>query len=193
MKSGQYLIKGLVAAAAIVGADQYSKWLIVEQKLRQVEEPLDFPAWFLTRRPATDIEAMAQTYQQIEITSFFNLTMVWNKGVSFGLLNNLGDYGPLILIAVALLASMLMLVWLALTPRPLLATALSLIVGGAIGNVIDRVRFGAVADFFDLHYAGWHWPAFNIADSCIVIGAGFLLLDAFLRPKTEPAQPASVA
>ena len=73
--------------------------------------------------------------------------------------------------------------WLARAPSRLVAAALGLVIGGALGNVVDRMRFGAVFDFVDLHAAGWHWPAFNVADAAIVAGAGLLLLDALFAPK----------
>jgi signal peptidase II len=68
-----------------------------------------------------------------------------------------------------------------LTAKKHIAVALAMICGGAIGNIIDRVRFGAVADFIDVYYKGWHWPAFNLADSCIVLGAGILIVDALFK------------
>lgn len=181
-KSGQHFLKGMLLSFAIIAADQYTKWLIVERKLVQTLTPQDFQTWLITRQMINPLMDMTAMYRQIEVTSFLNLTMVWNRGVSFGMFNTMGDKGPLILSAIALLISILMIVWMAVVPRLLPAIGLAMIVGGAIGNVIDRVRFGAVADFVDLHYAGWHWPAFNLADSCIVLGAAFLILDSFLLP-----------
>jgi signal peptidase II len=76
-----------------------------------------------------------------------------------------------------------LLVWLARSPPRIVATALGLVIGGAIGNVVDRLRFGAVFDFLDLHVMGWHWPAFNIADAAISVGVVLLLVDALFAPK----------
>lgn len=121
----------------------------------------------------------------IIILPFFNLVMVWNTGVSFGLLQNQSDLGPWLLAGLAVAVSIALLVWIGRSADRFLQVALALIAGGAISNAIDRVRFGAVADFFDLHVAGWHWPAFNIADSAIVIGAGLLLYDSFVRRRAE--------
>ncbi|MCI5048908.1 MAG: signal peptidase II [Rickettsiales bacterium] len=117
----------------------------------------------------------------IEVTSFFNLVMVWNHGVSFGMLSKPGTGVPVFLIGVAVIIVIAMLVWLFRNDNKLVALAIGLVVGGAIGNIIDRIRFGAVADFFDFHVMGWHWPAFNIADSGIVIGVGLLLYDNIMH------------
>lgn len=113
----------------------------------------------------------------IEVTGFFNLVMVWNHGVSFGMFASVHDIMPYVLIAVALAISILLLFWLRRTDRMINALAIGLVVGGAIGNVIDRIRFGAVADFLDFHVAGWHWPAFNVADCGVVVGVCLLLID----------------
>lgn len=118
----------------------------------------------------------------IELTSFFNLVMVWNFGVSFGLFASGADLMPYVLIAVSLLISGLLVAWVWRGATRLAALAVGMVVGGAMGNVIDRLRFGAVADFLDFHLAGWHWPAFNVADACIVVGVGLLLLDGLLSP-----------
>lgn len=115
----------------------------------------------------------------VEVTSFFNIVMVWNSGVSFGMFGGGAESRRWILIGFALVVTAALLVWLWRRPEPVVAVALGCIIGGAVGNVIDRVRFGAVADFFDFHLLGWHWPAFNIADSAIVVGAGLMLLDSF--------------
>lgn len=126
---------------------------------------------------------------RIEVTSFFNLVLVWNPGVSFGMLDGLGDANPGLLIGLTLAIAALLAVWLWRERRPLARTALVLVLAGALGNLIDRVRFGAVVDFLDFHWAGYHWPAFNVADSAIVIGAGLLLLDG-LVPARSPASQA---
>ncbi len=119
----------------------------------------------------------------IEVTSFFNLVMVWNHGVSFGLFAADDDSRRWLLIAVAL-AICAVLCWLVWRQADRFqALAYGMIIGGAIGNVIDRIRFGAVADFFDVHLYGYHWPAFNIADSAIVIGVAMLLYDSIVRQR----------
>lgn len=118
----------------------------------------------------------------IVVTGFFNLVHVFNPGVSFGLLP---DIGPIVLSAFALIVSAILGVWLARADTRLLAVALGLTIGGAVGNVIDRLRFGAVFDFLDFHVIGWHWPAFNLADAAISIGVAGLLLTSLLSAPQE--------
>jgi signal peptidase II len=117
----------------------------------------------------------------LEITAFLNLVAVWNSGVSFGFLAGYSDTMPLILSVFAVAVAIGMSVWLLRTSVMLVAAGLGLVIGGAVGNVIDRLRFGAVVDFIDFHVAGFHWPAFNIADSAITVGVVLLLLDSFTR------------
>ncbi len=117
----------------------------------------------------------------IEITGFFNLVLVFNPGISFGLFGSGSLLGPYLLSALAVAISAGLLIWLKKQPEKPLALAVGLIVGGALGNVIDRFRFGAVVDFLDFHLAGWHWPAFNLADSAITLGVVVILLDGLFR------------
>ena len=108
--------------------------------------------------------------RRIEIAAILNLVPVWNRGMSFGML---ADAGALVPIGLTLLA-VLVLAWLLwMVPRfaAVQRVAAALIAGGAIGNAIDRLRFGQVVDFIDVHYGQWHWPAFNVADAAITIGA----------------------
>jgi signal peptidase II len=114
----------------------------------------------------------------IEILPFFNLVTVWNYGISFGMFNNGSASGSIVFVGLALVIVAALLVWLRSIASPFVAAALGLVIGGAIGNVIDRLRFGAVFDFLDFHVAGWHWPAFNVADSAICIGVVLLCIDA---------------
>ena len=115
----------------------------------------------------------------IEVTGWFKLVMVWNHGISFGMLSAPESYMPYVLILVALLISGL-LIWLGLRAHRLREwIAYAMIIGGAIGNVIDRIRFGAVADFFYFHIGRIGWPAFNIADAAICIGVMLLLWQSF--------------
>ncbi len=111
----------------------------------------------------------------IEVTSFFNIVMVWNQGVSFGMFGNDSPWTQVVLAGVALAMAAVLAVWLSRTNRRVMAWPLGMIIGGALGNVIDRARFGAVADFLDFHYAGYHWPAFNIADIGITVGVVLLV------------------
>lgn len=112
----------------------------------------------------------------LEVTGFFNLVPVWNTGVSFGLFGDTGT-SRWILVAVALVIVVILLVWLARAESGMVSIGLVLVIGGALGNVLDRVFYGAVIDFFDIHAFGFHWPAFNIADATIVFGTALLLYD----------------
>jgi signal peptidase II len=114
------------------------------------------------------------------VTRFFDLVLTCNRGMSFGLLND--DRGPGA-VFFSLLAGgivVLLLVWLARTKSPLLRVATGFVIGGALGNVVDRLRFGGVVDFLYFHVDSWYWPAFNIADSAITIGVALMLLDGLL-------------
>ncbi len=114
------------------------------------------------------------------VTSFFNLVLVYNSGAAFSFLAGAGGWQKWFFVILALAIS----VWLLSLLRThaqerLLPTALALILGGAIGNVVDRLRFDAVVDFLDFHLAGYHWPAFNVADSAITVGVALMLWHQF--------------
>lgn len=122
-------------------------------------------------------------FQSVRLTGFLNLTYVRNTGVAFSMFNQ----GPrLVFIAVGVFISLAILVWLYRHPRDsrVTAVALSLILAGALGNVIDRALWGYVIDFIDFHVEQWHWPAFNVADSAVTIGAVLLVIDA-VWPRRE--------
>jgi signal peptidase II len=123
----------------------------------------------------------------IEVTPFFNLVLVYNRGVSFGLLSNDSPYGPYLLAALAVaIAAAIWHFILRRADRRLSAVSAGLIIGGAFGNALDRLLYGAVVDFLDFHAAGHHWPAFNIADCAIVVGAALMVVDSlFMQPKTH--------
>lgn len=121
---------------------------------------------------------------RIVVLPFFDVIMVWNRGVSYGLFQANGIAGTLLLTAFSLVAVALLAWWLTRADRLSLALGLGLIIGGALGNVIDRILYGAVADFFHFHAFGRDWYVFNVADAAITIGVVVLLGDAFLRPET---------
>ncbi|MFZ4410072.1 MAG: signal peptidase II [Paracraurococcus sp.] len=151
---------GLAVALLLLLADQASKWWILEG-LRLPE-----------LRNVTVVEAGPFG---------LDLTMVWNRGVTFGMLS--GD-GPLNHVILALLSAAIagfLLRWLARAETRLVAISLGAVIGGAVGNVIDRLRFGAVVDFIRAHAWGWDWYVFNVADAGIVCGVVALLADAVLR------------
>jgi signal peptidase II len=116
------------------------------------------------------------------VTGFFNLVLTYNKGAAFSFLANAGGWQDEFLTVVGVGASLFILYLLARHGNQrLFSVALAMILGGAIGNVIDRVVYGHVIDFLDFHWSGWHWPAFNLADSAIVGGAALLILDELFR------------
>lgn len=121
----------------------------------------------------------------LEITSFFNLVLAYNHGISFSMLKagTPLQVGALTVMALAIVAYLA--TWLWRGPANVVAWALSLIIGGALGNVIDRIMLGAVVDFLDFHVGGWHWPAFNVADSAICLGVALIILDNFMGEKHE--------
>lgn len=181
-RPGQFFLFGMFVICVIIFADQYTKWLVLETMLRSGGETPAFQDWFITRQPLEFFIDQREVYQTREISGFLNFVMVWNTGISFGMFSDNADMEKgrllaLLFIALSLTVALGLIVWLALARSRLLAAGIALIVGGAIGNVIDRIRFGAVADFVDMHVAGYHWPAFNLADSCIAIGALFLVID----------------
>lgn len=114
------------------------------------------------------------------IDGFFQLVIVWNRGVSFGLLSGDRALPPWALSGVAVAVCIGLFLWLRRTDRLLTGWGIGLVMGGAIGNVIDRARWGAVFDFADFHMGQWHWPAFNIADAAIVVGVGLMLIDSLI-------------
>lgn len=118
----------------------------------------------------------------VEVFFWFNLTLQHNTGAAFSLLSDAGGWQRWFFTLVALVISAALAVWLARAERGewLLALSLALILGGALGNVWDRLDHGYVVDFISVHYGGWYFPAFNLADSAITVGAGCMLLDSFL-------------
>jgi len=124
--------------------------------------------------------------RRISVTGILDLVLVYNRGVSFGLLGGAPSWATAALIVFALLLAMALCIWMWRADSLLLGTALGFVVGGALGNVIDRFLHGAVVDFLDFHAAGYHWPAFNVADSAITIGVVILIIDSL---KSKPAEP----
>ena len=150
---------GLLIALATVALDQATKWLVLTY--------------------------LAPLGEAIPVTPFFNLVMVWNRGVSFGMFGSSGAFAPWILSGLAIAVVVALVIWLRRADHYLTGVGLGLVIGGALGNVIDRVQYGAVIDFLDFHLAGWHWPAFNVADSGICVGAAFLVADGLFAPRRQ--------
>lgn len=153
--------RGLIVAVLVLVIDQASKFYLVD--------------------------LMARHPEGIVLTPFFNLVQVWNRGVSFGVLGSewLGENQRWLLAALAVGVAVAMVFWLRKVTSRWESLAIGLVIGGAVGNAIDRVIYGAVADFFDFHVSGWHWPAFNVADMGISCGAVALVVVAILSPKSQ--------
>ena len=121
----------------------------------------------------------------IEVTPFFNIVMVWNKGASFGLFSSQSVWTQAVLGGLAVVISVVLAVWLTKARNKWLAVSLGLVIGGALGNAIDRAVYRAVADFLDFHAAGYHWPSFNVADIAITVGVVLLLLDGLITGRHD--------
>ena len=124
--------------------------------------------------------------QSVEVTSFFNLTLSYNNGAAFSFLHQSGGWQRWFLSGVAMIVCIIILVWFyreRRSPKRLVKWALMLILGGALGNLFDRLSLGYVIDFLDFHWYDWHFAAFNLADSAITLGAGLLFLDIFIDEK----------
>ncbi len=162
---------GVAVAAISLVVDQLSKYIIVEKVMRP-EGVMGTP--YLTEKV-------------IEVLPIFNLRLSWNAGISFSMFNSGTAATTFILLAVQVAVSLTLIWWLRSLDKRWLQVACGLIIGGAIGNIIDRVMFGAVADFLDFYWGTWHFPTFNGADTFISIGAGMWLLDAVLAPSHDAA------
>ena len=150
-------------AAAIVVADQLTKWAVLEHFVHG---------------------------ERRVIAPFMNLVLVFNKGAAFSMFADAPGWQTPLLIVFALVAAAIVSTLIVRNPgKRLLCFGLALILGGALGNLIDRVRFGHVVDFLDFHALGWHWPAFNVADSGITVGAVLLILDGFVHHEKRARAP----
>jgi len=129
------------------------------------------------------VDGSMKLYQTIELNSFVQLTYLRNTGAAFSFLSDAGGWQRWFFVGLALIVTVVLTVWVSRLPAnsKWLAISLTLILGGALGNVIDRIAYGYVIDFIDVFYQDWHWPAFNIADSAICIGVVMMLLDSFRK------------
>jgi len=158
--SSSSLRQVLTLAAIVAGLDQTSKWLIV------------FGLGY-------------QTGEAHRILPFLDFTLLWNKGISYGLLDTSGNLGKWLLIALTILIIFGFL-WMVRGPqRASIILAYGLIIGGAAGNLVDRLVHGAVVDFISLHAAGYYWYVFNVADIAITLGVAALFLDMFIGEKSD--------
>lgn len=148
------MLLGLIVTLAAIAADQLSKYYVLHQ--------------------------MLGLNAYISVGEYFSIVRAWNTGVSFSMLNSYGHAGAYVLSAIAVVIVLMLYHWLKKEDNRVTQVALGMIMGGALGNVIDRLRFGAVFDFLDFHVGDVHWPAFNLADSCICIGAGIIIAQALI-------------
>jgi len=128
-------------------------------------------------------------YRPVELTSWLNMTLAHNYGAAFSFLSDAGGWQRWLFTGLASVVTVVLVVWLFRLPsrEKLTAAALGLIIGGAVGNLVDRINHGYVVDFIDVFYRDWHWPAFNLADSAITCGVVLLLIDGlFLSGSTKP-------
>ncbi|MCW9035046.1 MAG: signal peptidase II [Rhodospirillales bacterium] len=160
MKKHPTFSLGIIIALTITLSDLISKWWIVENVM--------------------------QPPHVIPVTSFFNIVMAWNKGVSFGMFSSDSPYNQWILAGLAFSIAIGLLVWLWRNEDKIIAVSLGLVIGGAFGNAIDRLHYGAVADFLDFYIGRYHWPAFNVADIAISCGAALLIFDSLFRKQESP-------
>lgn len=172
---------------AVFLIDQIKKWWMLEHIIRPAITGewvggRDFLNWI------TQTSLARYPFTQIEVYPWFNAVMVWNEGISFGVLNG-GAAGSGNIALMAVLGTIVLgfAIWMVRTPVFPLRMLLAVIIGGALGNLWDRVRFGAVADFYDFHIGSYHYPAFNVADSTIVMGMiGLLIYEFWYRGKEKP-------
>ena len=168
----KYRLGYLGLAVFMLVFDQISKWFITEKTIKPAlgaDNGYDFVEWYVL---ATE----QLPFTSIEILPFFNIVMVWNKGVSFGMLTQDSAIGSWLLVGLSAVITLWFAGWLFVAKGKVQKLAIALVIGGAIGNAIDRIRFNGVIDFLDFHAFGWHYPAFNVADSCIVIGVFMLII-----------------
>ena len=151
-------LRWLWLSASVVGLDQFSKYLAETHLSLQDPQP---------------------------VLPGLNLTLMYNTGAAFSFLSQAGGWQRWLFTGLAIIASAALVLWLKRLPsaQRAIAIALAAILGGALGNVIDRIRLGHVIDFIDVYYRGWHWPAFNVADSAITLGVAVLIIDAVFGRK----------
>ena len=162
------MYKYFAVILAIILLDQVSKGALIALITGRV--PPMAPAWELVPVP----------YLMAHVTNFFNVVFTWNPGTSFSLFRALGESAPIIIIFVTAFVIGFILYYLIRRADSFERMPLAFIAGGALGNLIDRVRFGAVVDFLDFHIGGAHWPAFNVADAFICVGVALYILNWFV-------------
>ncbi len=166
-------LKILAVISGAILLDQFTKGILIYLITGGV--PLYGPAWNIIPVP----------YMMGQVTNFFNIVFTWNPGASFSLFRAIGETAPMIIIVLTGVVIGFLTHFLFNKADKYEKLPVALIVGGALGNLIDRIRFGAVVDFLDFHIGGMHWPAFNIADTCIAIGVGLYIISWFIKRKKK--------
>ncbi|MBN1324905.1 MAG: signal peptidase II [Alphaproteobacteria bacterium] len=166
-------IKVLLIIIGVILLDQITKGLLLYLITGGV--PVFGPAWNIVPVP----------YMMGQVTDFFNIVFTWNPGASFSMFRSLGESAPIIIIVLTGIVIGFLLHYLFNKANKHEKIPIAFIVGGALGNLIDRIRFGAVVDFLDFHVGGLHWPAFNIADTFIAIGVGLYIISWFIIRKKK--------
>lgn len=159
------MLRWVWLSVAVLGLDQLTKWIV---------------------------DRSMHVYQSIDLLPFFSLTYMRNPGAAFSFLSDAGGWQRWFFMTLSAVASVAIVYWLSRLGKDHRweASAWALVLGGAVGNLIDRALFGYVIDFLDVFYRDWHWPAFNVADSAITVGIGMLLLDSFRsRPARDEIGP----
>lgn len=156
------MLKYLWLSLVVLVADQLTKWIVLSE---------------------------LAPYESVEILPIFNLVLVFNTGAAFSFLSDAGGWQKYLFAGLAIVMSVVLVIWLLrLDPgEKLTAIALSLVIGGAIGNLVDRLLYGHVVDFLDFHWQTMHWPAFNLADSAISLGVIALFLDIISQARSSRA------
>lgn len=167
------ILKILAIMAGVILLDQVTKGILIYMITKTI--PLHMSAWQLVPVP----------YMMGQVTNFFNIVFTWNPGTSFSIFRALGETAPLIIIVFTGFIIGFLSYYLFTKADKHERYPVALIVGGALGNLIDRMRFGAVVDFLDFHIGGAHWPAFNIADTCIAIGVGLYIITWFINKRKK--------
>jgi signal peptidase II len=173
-------IKGIVIAFLVILADQFTKWGVVTYTLA-AQPHSGFLQWLIHKNDQAN-------FVMRRFNEFLNVVLVWNPGISFGMLQTNKMAATYALTIMAVIVSGAFLAWLWREPKAIRGVTVGLIVGGALGNIWDRLRFGAVIDFIDLHMNGHHWPAFNIADSAICIAVTILLIETLFFSSKNTAK-----
>lgn len=167
-----------------------------KQDMFRGQAGLPWLRWFAVAATVVLLDQVTKLYIMLEfslgesrtINGFFNLVRAHNEGAAFSFLSDAGGWQRWLFTLVSIVVSVIIAVWLTRLPRQrvLEALALSLILGGALGNLYDRMTLGYVVDFLDFHWAGWHFAAFNVADMGISVGAGLIIIDALFFQQSEP-------